>query len=192
MRPSVAKNFAAPRKREGAGRREAPLLRPHLAARAPFAQGASPLGAPPRRFQSSGPRFLNPAFALRPMQRAPRGGVVMPPIGSRGLPSAGLRAPPAGAAPRSAFRIVSRRRPSTRARWQEYKHRNIVRSRGKIEGVIPGPVEGRSPESRCGCTVCVPGFRVRSPSGRALRRPVGSRPGMTSRCHGQASRVTHV
>src|SRR5665647_3722707 len=39
----------------------------------------APRGAPSRRFLSPGPRFLNPAFALRPIQRAPRGAAVVPP-----------------------------------------------------------------------------------------------------------------
>ena len=59
-------------------------------------------------------RHLNapsdPGRLRRPVQRAPRRGVVMPPVGSQDLPSAGLRAPPAGAAPAKTGCPVSARK----------------------------------------------------------------------------------
>src|SRR5665213_33578 len=65
----------------------------------------APLGAPRQlasqlnaATQAPGPRFLGRGNVPVPVQRAPRGGVIMPPVGSRSLPGAGLRAPPAGAA----------------------------------------------------------------------------------------------
>src|SRR5262249_55709282 len=57
--------------------------------------------------------LLSPAFAPDRFQRAPRTQVVMP--GGRGPEppgASGYEPPPQDATPRSAFRIVSRRRPS--------------------------------------------------------------------------------
>ena len=75
--------------------------------------GRSPLGAPPWRFWAPGAALLSPAFAPDRLQRAPRTQVVVP--GGRGPepPEAnGYEPPPQDATPRSAFGIVSRRRPS--------------------------------------------------------------------------------
>jgi len=82
--------------------------------------GRSPLGAPPWRFWASGPRFSHrhpPLLTLRRApdraQRAPRSQVVVPGGRGPGPPGAsGYEPPPQDATPRSAFRIVSRRRPS--------------------------------------------------------------------------------
>jgi hypothetical protein len=77
--------------------------------------GRSPLGAPPRRFWASGPRFSHrhpPLLTLRRAsdraQRAPRSQVVVPGGRGPGPPGAsGYEPPPQDATPRSAFRIVS-------------------------------------------------------------------------------------
>ncbi len=75
-----------------------------------FAEDTGPGSALP------GTRLLRPV----PVQRAPRGGVVLPPGRFPGLPSAGLRTPPAGAAPCSIFE-ASREDALGRARRCGYK-----------------------------------------------------------------------
>src|SRR5262249_7562473 len=88
--------------------------------------GRSPLGAPPWRFWASGPRFRllrrPPSYnggqlPCGPLQRAPPSQVLVPGGGPGGrLPGPpganGYERPPQDATPYSAFRIVSRRRPS--------------------------------------------------------------------------------
>src|SRR5262249_50093978 len=79
-------------------------------------------GAPPWRFWVSGPRFrlLRRAppsngghLPSGSVQRAPRSQVVVPGGRGPGPPGPnGYEPPPQDATPRSAFRIVSRRRPS--------------------------------------------------------------------------------
>src|SRR5262249_17086525 len=73
--------------------------------------GRSPLGAPPWRFFTRG-RASASGIASGSVQRAPRSQVVVPGGRLPGPPGAnGCEPPPQDATPRSAFRIVSRRRP---------------------------------------------------------------------------------
>ncbi len=74
--------------------------------------GRSPLGAPPWRFFTRGRASVS-GIASGSVQRAPRSQVVVPGGRLPGPPGAsGCEPPPQDATPRSAFRIVSRRRPS--------------------------------------------------------------------------------
>jgi hypothetical protein len=74
--------------------------------------GRSPLGAPPWRFFTRGRASVS-GIASGSVQRAPRSQVVVPGGRLPGPPEAsGYKPPPQDATPRSAFRIVSRRRPS--------------------------------------------------------------------------------
>ena len=91
---------------------EARTSTPSEARRVPRAAGRSPLGAPPWRF-SAGVRASISGISSGSVQRAPRSRVVMP--GGRGPrppESDGYEPRPRDATPRSAFGIVSRRRPS--------------------------------------------------------------------------------
>src|SRR5262249_5180122 len=96
-----------------------PVGRAHDAARQALARrlashnaGRSPLGAPPWRFFTRG-RASFSGIASGSVQRAPRSQVVVPGGRLPGPPGAnGYKPPPQDATPRSAFRIVSRRRPS--------------------------------------------------------------------------------
>jgi hypothetical protein len=74
--------------------------------------GRSPLGAPPWRFFTRG-RASFTGIASGSVERAPRSQVVVPGGRLPGPPGASsCEPPPQDATPRSAFRIVSRRRPS--------------------------------------------------------------------------------
>ena len=76
--------------------------------------GRSPLGAPPWRFWAGGRASIS-GIASGSVQRAPRSQVVVPGGRGPGPPeSAGYEPRPQDATPRSAFRIVSRRRPYER------------------------------------------------------------------------------
>jgi len=96
-----------------------PVGRAHDAARQALARrlashnaGRSPLGAPPWRFFTRG-RASFSGIASGSVERAPRSQVVVPGGRLPGPPGAnGYKPPPQDATPRSAFRIVSRRRPS--------------------------------------------------------------------------------
>ena len=75
-------------------------------------EGRAPLGAPPWRFWVRSRASIS-GIASGSVQRAPRGQVVVP--GGRGTQppeASGYEPQPRDATPRSAFRIVSRRRPS--------------------------------------------------------------------------------
>src|SRR5262249_36027932 len=98
--------------------------------------GRSPLGAPPRRFWASGPRFR---LLRRPpsyngghlpsgsVQRAPRSQVVVPGGRGPGPPEAnGYKPPPQDATPRSAFRM-SPETPLNERGWQ-CSSMNTIRS----------------------------------------------------------------
>jgi hypothetical protein len=74
--------------------------------------GRSPLGAPPWRFFTRGRASVS-GITSGSVQRAPRSQVIVPGGRLPGPPGAsGGEPPPQDATPRSAFRIVSRRRPS--------------------------------------------------------------------------------
>ena len=113
--PAVAGPFACPRRKsrgDGAPKgatNQSTRLCPFGRRRArAFARGASPLGAPSRRFRFPGPRFLGEAGLARPRQRSSsRRGRNAARAGSRNLPSAGLRGLPAGAASSPALACVS-------------------------------------------------------------------------------------
>src|SRR5262245_59852561 len=93
-----------------------PIARQDARERA-YDAGRSPLGAPPRRFWASGPRFRllrrSPSYngghlPSGSVQRAPRSQVIVPGGRGPGPPGAsGYEPPPRDATPRSAFRIVS-------------------------------------------------------------------------------------
>jgi hypothetical protein len=96
----------SPSTSEGMERREAhPTIRAWRGA-GTLGEGCAPRGAPSRLRVSGSRQRHRPwvraswdeALAPVPAQRAPRGGVVCPPVGSQGLPGAWLRTTPAGAA----------------------------------------------------------------------------------------------
>jgi len=128
-RPGFASLLRSPAKRVGGAPRDVRVPAGtrgacRIAARQALARrlashdaGRSPLGAPPRRFWASGPRFR---LLRRPpsynggqlpcgsVQRAPRSQVVVPGGRLPGPPGAnGYEPPPQDATPRSAFTIVS-------------------------------------------------------------------------------------
>ncbi len=98
--------------------------------------GRSPLGAPPWRFFTRGRASVS-GIASGSVQRAPRSQVVVPGGRGPGPPGASsCEPPPQDATPRSAFRIVSRRRPSMSAADGPYtlaslrsQYINSIRSR---------------------------------------------------------------
>jgi hypothetical protein len=137
LRPGLAPLLRSPESRGGrsaerrSGACEAPVGRimtryaRRLARRlASHNAGRSPLGAPPRRFWASGPRFRllgRPSpyngghLPFGSVQRAPRSQVVVPGGRGPGPPEAsGCEPPPQDATPRSAFRIASGDAPHER------------------------------------------------------------------------------
>ena len=140
-----------------------PVGRAHDAARQALARrlashnaGRSPLGAPPWRFFTRG-RASFSGIASGSVERAPRSQVVVPGGRLPGPPGAnGYKPPPQDATPRSAFRIVSRRRPSMSEAGEAYSvasYRsqliNSLRSR-KCSQMLAAAVEkGRGFEPEC-------------------------------------------
>jgi hypothetical protein len=100
-----------PRRGRGAERRHLTVrafwaCAPHALRRVASQRSAAAISVPRVRVS------WDAAFRPVPVQQAPCGAVVMPPDRVPGPPEREVRPSPAGAAPRSAFRIASRRRPS--------------------------------------------------------------------------------
>jgi hypothetical protein len=131
LRPSSSP-YSAPSRGGGAPR--GAVSQPRLPARRPLRKDVSPLGAPLRRFRIPGPRFQETprsSFAFpsaqaprldaggacegaprRPVQRAPRGGVVVPPGRVPGPPECVAANHARGRRPLLRLQNASGRRPS--------------------------------------------------------------------------------